>query len=129
MEQGGQGAPGASGAQQDLSRAMEQMRQAASQGKQADAAGAAAKGEEAARQLRNAESRMQQGSPDARRRALGDLQLESQQIAEAQRRVATDTGRLHRAGGGAPRAARAAGRGEGAARERRGRLPPRAPRP
>ncbi len=109
MEQGGQGAPGApgaSGAQQDLSRAMEQMRQAASQGKQADAAGAAAKGEEAARQLRNAESRMQQGSPDARRRALGDLQLESQQIAEAQRRVATDTERLDREGGGAADARR-----------------------
>jgi hypothetical protein len=103
---GAQGAPGASGAQQDLSRAMEQMRQAAAQGKQDDAAGAAAKGEEAARQLRKAESQMQQGSPDARRRALGDLQLESQQIAEAQHRVTNDAERLDREGGGAADARR-----------------------
>ncbi len=103
MEQGGQGA---SGARQDLSRATEQMRQAASQGKQADGAGAAAKGDEAARQLRNAEFRMQQRSPDARRRALGDLQLGSQQIAEAQRRVAIEAERLDREGGGAADARR-----------------------
>ena len=44
---------------------------------------------------------MQTGSPDARRRALGDLQLESQQIAEAQRRIARETDRLDREGGGA----------------------------
>ncbi|HEX9365642.1 MAG TPA: hypothetical protein VF921_03385 [Vicinamibacterales bacterium] len=103
---GANGAEGAKGAQQDLNRAVEQMRDAASQGKQDDAAGAAAKGEEAARQLRNAESRMQQGSPGAKRRALGDLQLESQQIAEAQRRVASEAERLDREGGGAADARR-----------------------
>jgi hypothetical protein len=97
---------GAKGAQEDLKRAAEQMGNAASQGKQDDAAGAAAKGEEAARQLRSAESRMQQGSPDAKRRALGDLQLESQQIAEAQRRVASEAERLDREGGGAADARR-----------------------
>ena len=41
------------------------MRDAAAQGQQDDAAAAAAKGEEAARQLRRAESQMQNGSPDA----------------------------------------------------------------
>lgn len=103
----GAGAQGTSGgAQQDLKRAVEQMRDAASQGRQEDAAGAAAKGEEAARQLRKAESQMQQRSPDARRRALGDLQLESQQIAEAQRRVASEAARLDREGGGAADARR-----------------------
>jgi hypothetical protein len=100
------GADGAKGAQADLKRAAEQMRDAASQGKQDDAAGAAAKGEEAARQLRKAESQMQQGSPDAKRRALGDLQLESQQLAEAQRRVANEAEQLDREGGGAADARR-----------------------
>ena len=106
-EPGGTGAESASsanvarGARQELNRALEQMRDAASQGKQDDAAGAAAKGEEAAKQLRKAEAQMQQGSPDAKRRALGDLQLESQQIAEAQRRVAGEAERLDREGGGA----------------------------
>ena len=98
--QGSQGSQGGRGARQDLNEAMDQMRQAAEQAQRSDAAGAAAKGEEAARQLREAESRMQTGTPDARKRALGDLQLESQQVAEAQRRVAGEADRLDREGGG-----------------------------
>ena len=94
------------GAQQDVTRALEQMREAAAQAQREDAAGAAAKGEEAARQLRRAESQMQNGTPDAKRRALGDLQLESQQVAEAQRRVAREAERLDREGGGATDARR-----------------------
>jgi DNA repair exonuclease SbcCD ATPase subunit len=43
---------------------------------------------------------LQNGSPDARKRALGDVQLESQQIAEAQRRIASEADRLDREGGG-----------------------------
>jgi hypothetical protein len=101
--QSSQGSQGAQGAMRD---ALQQMRDAASQGKQDDAAGAAARGEDAAKQLRKAESQMQQGSPDARRRALGDLQLESQQIAEAQRRVAGEAEQLDREGGGAADARR-----------------------
>ena len=97
---GAEGAKGAASASQELSRALEQMRQAAEQANSGDAAGAAAKGEEAARQLRQAESRMQNGSADARKRALGDVQLESQQIAEAQRRIASEADRLDREGGG-----------------------------
>jgi hypothetical protein len=107
QQQGSRGSQGSEGSAQSAMRdAMQQMRDAASQGKQSDAAGAAAKGEEAARQLRKAESQMQQGSPDARRRALGDLQLESQQVAEAQRRVAAEAERLDREGGGAADARR-----------------------
>jgi hypothetical protein len=104
----GSGSGGSAGSepQQDLNRALEQMRRAATQGRQDDAAGAAASGEEAARQLRRAESRMQQGSPDAKRRALGDLQLESQQIAETERRIAREAERLDREGGGAADARR-----------------------
>jgi len=97
---------GGSSAQQDLNKAMEQMRQAAEQGKKDDASGAAAKGEEAARQLRQAESRMQGGSTDAKKRALGDLQLESQQVADEQRRIANEAERLDREGGGAADARR-----------------------
>ena len=85
---------------------MEQMRQAAEQAQRADAAGAAAKGQEAAVQLRRAEAQMQNGSPDAKKRALGDLQLESQQVAEAQRRIASEAERLDREGGGAADARR-----------------------
>ena len=103
---GGQRADGAKGAEQDMKDALDQMRQAAEQGQREDAAGAAAKGEEAARQLRQAESQMQNGSPDARKRALGDLQLESQQLADAQRRVASEAERLDREGGGAADARR-----------------------
>src|SRR6185369_3487416 len=79
---------------------------AAEQGKRDDAAGAAAKGEEAARQLRQAESQMQNGSADGKKRALGDLQLESQQVADEQRRIANEADRLDREGGGAADARR-----------------------
>ncbi len=83
-----------------LRDAAEQMRDAASQLSRQDPASAAARGEEAARRLRDLENQMQSGTPDARRRALGDLQLESQQVAEAQRRVAQEADRLDREGGG-----------------------------
>jgi hypothetical protein len=103
---GAKGAESAKGVEQDLRRAVEQMRDAASDAQKEDAAGAAAKGEQAAQQLRKAESQMQNGSPDAKKRALGDLQLESQQVAEAQRRVAGEADRLDREGGGAADARR-----------------------
>jgi archaellum component FlaC len=83
-----------------LRDAVEQMRDAASQLARQDPASAAARSDQAARQLRDLENRMQTGSPDARRRALGDLQLESQQVAEAQRRIAREADRLDREGGG-----------------------------
>jgi hypothetical protein len=86
--------------------ALERMREAASQLQNANAAGAASKADEAARQLRKAESQMQGASPDAQRRALGDMQLEAQQVADAQRRVANEAARLDREGGGAADARR-----------------------
>jgi hypothetical protein len=88
------------GGASSLRDAMEQMRDAASQLARQDPASAAARSEQAARRLRDLESQMQAGSPDARRRALGDLQLESQQVAEAQRRIAREADRLDREGGG-----------------------------
>jgi uncharacterized protein DUF4175 len=106
QQKGSQGSSGSQGAQGAMRDALQQMRDAAAQSQRQDAEGAAAKGDEAAKQLRKAESQMQQGSPDARRRALGDLQLESQQIAEAQRRVASEAEQLDREGGGAADARR-----------------------
>jgi hypothetical protein len=100
MQQGTRGAQGAQGAQQDVRDALQQMREAAEQGQRADASNAASKGQQAADSLRRAESRMQGGSPDAQNRALGDLQLESQQVAEAQQRIADEAERLDREGGG-----------------------------
>jgi hypothetical protein len=97
-----QGSPaGARGAGNDVREALQQMRDAASQSQRADASGAAAKGQQAAETLRRAESRMEQGSPDARARALGDVQLEAQQVARTQQRIADEAERLDREGGGA----------------------------
>jgi len=89
-----------------LNDALQQMRDAASQGQRADASGAASKGEQAAEALRRAEAQMQNGSPDAQKRALGDLQLESQQVAQEQQRIADEAERLDREGGGATDARR-----------------------
>jgi hypothetical protein len=87
-------------AQQDVKDALQQMRDSAAQGQRDDASGAASKSEQAADALRRAESRMENGSPDAQKRALGDLQLESQQVAKEQQRIADEAERLDREGGG-----------------------------
>ena len=106
IEEGSQGSSGSRGstgsqsARQEMNDALQQMRDAAAQGKKDDALGAASKGEQAADALRRVESRLQTASPDAQRRALGDLQLESQQVAQTQRRIAGEADRLDREGGG-----------------------------
>jgi len=89
-----------------VQRALEQMREAASEGQRQDSNSAAAKGQQAADALRRAEGQMQNGSAGSQKRALGDLQLESQQLAEAQRRIANEAGQLDREGGGAADARR-----------------------
>ena len=94
-----QGQSSANGAS-TLRDAAQQMRDAASQLARQDPAAAAARGAQAAKQLRDLERRVQGASPDARRRALGDLQLESQQIADAQRRIAREADRLDREANG-----------------------------
>jgi hypothetical protein len=84
----------------DMQTASQQMREAAADGQNSDAAGAAEKGREAAGALRRVEAQMEQGQPDARKRALGDLQLESQQVAQEEQRIAREADRLDREGGG-----------------------------
>jgi hypothetical protein len=71
----------------DIQRAAEAMGASAGDLRRARADEASARAGEAAERLRSAERRLQGTRPDERRRAAGDLQMEAQQLAEAQRRV------------------------------------------
>jgi hypothetical protein len=83
-----------------LRDASEQMRNATSDLRRQDAKSAAEKGERAAEQLRSLERQGRAGSSDGKQQRAGELQLEARQIAEAQRRIATETERLERGGTG-----------------------------
>jgi hypothetical protein len=63
-----------------------------------NAAGAAASSEKAAEALRQTERQMRGSSADAQQRASGELQLEAQQIADGQRRIASEMSRLEKDG-------------------------------
>lgn len=76
------------------------MRGATADLRRQDAEAAAARAEHAAQQLRKIERDLQTATPDARKRAIGELQLEGQQLAEAQRRIAGEAERLDAEGGG-----------------------------
>jgi hypothetical protein len=89
-----------------LRRAAEDMRRAATEMQRQNAGGAAASGEKAAEALRDTERQIRGGSPGARQRAAGELQLEAQQIADAQRRVASEVARLGKDSQGAADALR-----------------------
>ncbi|MEO8680768.1 MAG: hypothetical protein ABI665_17080, partial [Vicinamibacterales bacterium] len=54
---------------------------------------ASARGDRALQQLKNLEQQMQGSRPDERRRALGDLQLEARQLADAERRLGNEASR------------------------------------
>ncbi|MDP1570286.1 MAG: hypothetical protein Q8L86_09800 [Vicinamibacterales bacterium] len=85
-----QGAQGSSG--ERLREASQQMRDAAGQLGRENPDEATARGGRALEELRRAEEALRNTRPDERRRTAGDLQLEAQQIAEAQRRLATEAG-------------------------------------
>jgi cell division protein FtsB len=88
------GAP--SGSSGEMQRAAEQMRNAASEMQRQNAGGAAASGERAAEALRQIDRQMRGSSADARQRTAGELRLEAQQIADAQRRGAAEAARLEK---------------------------------
>ncbi len=94
--QGGQSGSTA-GRGQDESRrlreASEDMRNAATGLRQQDGQQAAQSGSRAAERLRDLEQQMQTSRPDDRRRALGDLQMETRQLADQQRRLAGEASR------------------------------------
>jgi hypothetical protein len=95
---GGRGAASSGGGMRD---AAEQMRGASTDLERADPGAAADRAARAAERLRDIERLMRGQSPDAQQRAAGDLQLEAQQIAGEQRRIAAEAERLDRAGAAA----------------------------
>lgn len=88
---GGEGEGTGSG--RSLQQASEDMRDAAAGMRREEVAEAAERGSRAADRLREIERQMQTARPDERRRALGDLQLETRQLAEAQRKLAGESAR------------------------------------
>jgi len=100
--QSGQTQGGASGSSADatgkrMRDASDEMRNATSDLRRQDANQAAASGNRALERLREAERQLEAAKPDERRRAVGEMQLEARQIADAQRQVA---GELAKAGAG-----------------------------
>jgi hypothetical protein len=85
-------------ASRELQQASEDMQGATSELRRDKPQEASARGNRAAERLRELEQRLRGAQPDQRRRALGELELESRQLAEAQRRVGTPAS----SGGGSP---------------------------
>jgi hypothetical protein len=86
QQQGGQQASGS----RRLRDIAEQMRGAASELRKDDPEQASARSAQAVEQLRELSRQMERARPDERRRAMGDLQFETRQLAEAERRLATE---------------------------------------
>jgi hypothetical protein len=86
---GSQGSQGSRGGQQmkDVSDA---MRNATNDLRRQDSTQARESGRSALDKLRDLERQMQSGMPDERRRAMGEMQLEARQLADAQRQVASE---------------------------------------
>ena len=78
----------------------EDMRNAAAGTQRQNPEQAAESGSRASERLRDLEGQMQAARPDERRRALGDLQLESRQLADEQRRLANESSRTTKGEGG-----------------------------
>jgi hypothetical protein len=93
----GQGQQSSQSQRQENARAMreaaEEMNRAASDLRRKDLDQAAARGSRASERMRDLEQRMRSSQPDDRRRALGELQLEARQLADAQRRLAAEAER------------------------------------
>jgi hypothetical protein len=102
MQTGQSGTRGGQG--QDEGRRLrdvsEDMRNAATGLRQQDGAQASQSGNRAAERLRELEQQMRTSRPDDRRRALGDLQLETRQLADQQRRLANEASRTARSQAG-----------------------------
>ncbi len=81
-----------------LREASEQMRNATSGLRRQDAKEASSSGARALERLKDLERQMEQSRPDEKRRALGEMQLESRQLADAERDVASE---LSKVGSGA----------------------------
>ena len=97
-QSGQQSANGKAGGRTDpngkMRDALDEMRNAASDLRRQDPKQASASGARALDRLREAERQMQAGRPDEKRRAMGDMQLEARQLADAQRQLSAETGKL-----------------------------------
>jgi hypothetical protein len=71
----------------------EEMRNAASELGRQQTDQASARAARALEKLRDLERQLEAASPDGRRRALGDLQLEARQLADAERQIAAESKR------------------------------------
>ena len=87
---GRQGGDSRNQATRELQQISEDMQGAASELRRENPQEASARGNRAAERLRDLERRMRGAQPDDRRRALGEMQLESRQLADAQRRLTED---------------------------------------
>ena len=87
-------AAAARGSRQQMRDVSEEMRQAASDLRRGAPQDAGASGGRALEKLRDLERRLQSGQPDERRRALGDMRLEARQLADGQRQVASELGKI-----------------------------------
>ena len=76
----------------------DQMRNAASDLRRRDPAQASARGNRALDELRELQRQLESASPDEKRRALGDLQLEARELADEQRRISSELARTGQAG-------------------------------
>ncbi len=92
-QSGEQGAGGQSQDTRRLREISEDMRNAATGLRRQDPTQAGNSGSRASERLRDLERQMQGARPDDRRRALGDVQLETRQLADAQRRLASEADR------------------------------------
>jgi hypothetical protein len=87
------GKSGQGGESQKMRDVSEEMRNASSDLRRQDPEQASSRGDRALQQLRSLEEQMQGRRPDERRRALGDMQLEARQLADAQRRIGNESTR------------------------------------
>jgi hypothetical protein len=103
--QAGSGSGGGQSGQQmrDVSEA---MRNAASDLRRQNPEQASASGSRALEKLRDLEKQMQTARPDESRRALGEMQLEARQIAEAQRGLASEAAKAPQGAAGTDAARR-----------------------
>jgi DNA repair exonuclease SbcCD ATPase subunit len=90
----GQDSAQASAESRQLRQISEEMRNAAGELGKSNAEEASARSARAADALRQLQHQLEGSTTDGQRRALGDLQLEAQQLADAQRRIAAESAKV-----------------------------------
>ncbi|HEY7283811.1 MAG TPA: DUF4175 family protein [Vicinamibacterales bacterium] len=113
--QSSQGAQGGDQAGRQMRDVSEAMRSATNDLRRQDPSqpsASSANANRALESLRNLERQMQSSQPDERRRAVGDMQLEARQLADAQRQVASELGKTAADNGGKDTVRRLAGEEE-----------------